>query len=180
MRYMNKIIQSKLLYSNDIEDVIDYNGRFYIVNKKQNIYVIPYTLDKGMLDKIGIINSTNLIYSNLEYSLINGIINIDDETDLVTANRLLFDLTNVNVSNANNWMYLGKIKTSLIDNIGSSLYCVNITNLNLSIPTKLDKANKEIQFKLVNSNDIIATDNCLLLASYLRLFQFFYINSLNK
>jgi hypothetical protein len=132
-----------------------------------------------MLNKIGVLKYISTLSSNLEYSLINGIINIDDETDLVAANRLMFELTNTNITNANAWMYLGKIRNNLIDDLGISLYCVNITNLNISSPTKLDKATKETQFKLINSNDIIATDDSLLLASYLRLFQFFYINSLN-
>jgi hypothetical protein len=177
---MNKIIQTKLLQSNTIEDVIEYNGHFYVVNKHQKICVMPYTLEKGMLNKIGVLKYVSSLSSNLEYSLINGIVTIDDETDLVAANRIMFELTNTNAANANIWMYLGKIKTSVIDDLGISLYCVNITDLNLSTPSKLDRQIKETQFKLINSNDIIATDDSILLSSYLRLFQFFYINSLNK
>jgi len=173
-------IKTKLLQSNKLEDVVEYNERLYVVSKKQRICVLPYTLDKGMLDKIGVLKYSNALSSNLEYSTINGFVNSDDETDLVSANRILFEHINTNASNANIWMYLGKIKTNIIEDLGISLYCVNITDIKALDFLKFNKNNKEFQFKMVNSNDIIATDDCILLSSYLRLFQFFYINSLNK
>lgn len=177
---MNKLIQSKILMSNDLEDLVEYDGRFFVVPKKQKICVIPYTLSGGMLDKIGVVKYSKSFSSNLDYSLVAGMATIDDDLDLVTANRLLFEHINSNVPNANNWMYLGKIKNNVIDNLGVSLYSVNITDVKITTPTKIDREKKEYEFKLVYSNDIISTDDSLLLASYLRLFQFFYINSLNK
>jgi len=177
---MSNIIQSKILYSNNLEDVVDYNGKLFVLNKKQKLCVMPYTLKNGMLDKIGVLKYTTPYLSNLEYSLINGIVSSDDDTNLVSANRILFEFINTNASSANIWMYLGKIKSNILDNLGILLYCVNVTDLNIDVPSKLDKSIKEFDFKLINSNDIIATDDSVLLSSYLRLFQFFYINSLNK
>ena len=177
---MNKFLQTKILHSNEFEDVVEFNEKFYVVNKKQKLCVIPYTLNKGLLDKIGVVKYNTAFSSNLQYSLMSGIVNIDDDTDLVAANRILFEHTSTNAVNANIWMYLGKLKTNIIDDLGISLYCVNITGIDISLPNKLDKVSSESNFKLINSNDIISTDDSILLSSYLRLFQFFYINSLNK
>lgn len=170
--------RANTVLSNDLECVINKNDRYYVISKKQRICVIPYVLSNGMLDKIGVLKHSVTTSTNLEYTLMDGYVSSDDDVNLVAANRILFEFTGSNSPNANAWMYLGKLKNNVAEDLGTLLYSVNISDLAKSDSLKLNKLSKEVEFNLVDSNAIISTDESILLAAYLRLFQFFYINSL--
>lgn len=171
--------ESKLIASNEFEEIVERDGRYFVKRKMDVVCVIPYTIEKGMLEKVGVIKFSEKAFSHLPITLMSGEVNEDDGTNLVTANRILFENVATNVANANLWMYLGKIRDGLMDENGMSVYCVNVSDVKLNKPNELKRADKG-EFALVGSNEIIATDDSVLLAAYLRLFQFFYINSLNK
>jgi hypothetical protein len=171
--------ESKLIASNEFEEIVERDGRYFVKRKMDVVCVIPYTIEKGMLEKVGVIKFLEKAFSHLPITLMSGEVNEDDGTNLVTANRILFENVATNVANANLWMYLGKIRDGLMDENGMSVYCVNVSDVNLGKPNELNRSGKG-EFTLVGSNEIVSTDDSVLLAAYLRLFQFFYINSLNK
>lgn len=173
------MIDNKLILSNEYEDIIERDGRFLVRRKMDVVGVIPYTIKNSLLEKIGVIKFLDKNLSHLEYRLMSGEVNNDDGTNLVTANRILFENVSTNVADAKLWMYLGRIRDGMLDVNGISLYCVNVSAIKLNDSVELNK-DKRIKFELVDSNDIISSDDSVLLASHLRLFQFLYINSLNK
>lgn len=106
---INKMSESKLIVTNDFEEIVERDGRYFVKRKMDVVCVIPYTIESGILEKVGVIKFSEKSFSNLSLTLMSGEVNEDDGTNLVTANRILFENVSTNVPNANLWMYLGKI-----------------------------------------------------------------------
>jgi hypothetical protein len=176
----NKNIERKEIISGKFEDVIEIKDHYYIISKKNQVTVLPYAIDsKGLLDKVGVVKDYNYIFEEYDYTLINGYINQDDGTTLVAANRLLYDAIGINVTNADDWMYLGALYNTLTSDSAIDLYCVDLTDKEIPKTEEVQKTTEQIKFKMIDSSQVITSDDTLLLASYLRLFNYFYVNSLN-
>jgi len=174
-------INKKIIAKGKYEEVIEINDHFYIVPKKQQIAVLPYTIDtKGLLDKVGVIKDYNYILNAYNYTLICGYINKDDETNLVAANRILFEIIKTNVTNANKWMYLGNIFNGLMSDSPIDLYCVDITDIKIPETKEVVEIINNKKFELLDSSYVVTSDDMLLLSSFLRLFNYFYVSSLEK
>jgi hypothetical protein len=176
---MDKSLAKKIALSGKYEDVVEVNDHLYIINKKQRLCVIPYTISQqGLLDLLGVTQSKNTLTDRNDYTLINGYISEDDGTDLVAANRVVYETTGSNVTKADNWMYLGSLYNKMTSDSEVKLYAVNFTDVNVVEDKEVEENKKEKKFKMLESNKVVTTDDSLLLASYLRLLNYFYINSL--
>ena len=60
------------------------------------------------------------------------------------------------------------------------LYCVDLGGKEIPEIQEMEINKSKIQFKMIDSSHVITSDDTLLLASYLRLFNYFYVNSLNE
>lgn len=178
---MEKKIEKKTVLEGDFEDVIQIEDHFYLVSKKDKIAVLPYTISsQGLLDKIGVIEDWNLIEEEKDLTLLNDYISTDDETDLVAANRVLFEIIGTNVKDAMMWMYLGSVYSSMLSDSPIKLYAVDITNTPIKADEEVEEDEERKKFKLLDSSRVIQTDDMLFLAGYLRLFNYFYVNSLQE
>jgi len=178
---MDKNIEKKIITSGKYEDVIEIKDHYYLISKKQQVVVMPYIIDaKGLLDKIGVIKDYNYVFEKYDYTLLNDYINQDDGTNLVAANRILYNAIKINIKDATEWMYLGNLYNTLTSDSPISLYCVNLTDVEIPKFESSEMKKESIDFKMVNSSIVITSDDTLLLASYLRLFNYFYVNSLQK
>jgi hypothetical protein len=178
---MNENIERKIIMEGEYEDVIQIQEHYYLVSKKHRVTVLPYTIDaKGLLDKIGVIKDYNYVFEEYDYTLINGYINEDDGTNLVAANRVLYEAIGLNVSNADDWMYLGGLYNNLTSDSAIDLYCVDLGGKEIKETEEVEINKNKIRFKMIDSSNVITSDDTLLLASYLRLFNYFYVNSLDK
>jgi len=176
---MDKLIEKKVVYQGKYEDVISVNDHFYIISKKQKVCVLPYTISSGgILDKIGVLKEVNIITNRYDYTLINGYVNEDDGTNLVTANRLIYEIIGSNIKNADLWMYLGNVYNKMTSDSEVKLYCVNLTDISVVEDDDVKEVKKEKKFNMIDSNKVVTSDDTLFLAAYLRLFHFFYTNSL--
>lgn len=176
---MNKKLEKKIVLSGIYEDVISIDNHYYINHKINKICVLPYTISSdNLVDKIGVIKKIDLIEEKENYVLINGYLNQDDPTNLVAANRLVYEIIGSNIKNANDWMYLGKLNnTSINSNI--ILYAVNISNITINNHPNIIESKEENKFELVESNKVAISDDALFLAAYLRLFNYFYVKSIS-
>lgn len=169
----------KKIVQGEYEDVIEINHHYYLVDKKDKIAVLPYTISsEGLLEKIGIVEDYNYIEEEEVWTLLNGYISSDDSTDLVAANRIFFDTTKINVKTAKDWMFLGSLYSNLTSDSPIKVYAVDITGL--KIQEEAEEDIKKKKFKLMDASTVIRTDEILFLASYFRLFNVFYIKSLSK
>lgn len=174
-----KQIEKKVVKEGDYEDVIEIDGHFYLLDKKDKICILPYTISaEGLLDQIGVLEDWNFIEEEEVLTLINAYITTDDPTDLVAANRILFEVTGVNITDAKEWMYLGAVYSNLTSDSPIKLYAVDITNI--KIQEQVEEEGKRKKFKIMSSSSVIRTDEVLFLAAYFRLFNYFYVKSLQK
>lgn len=178
---MDKNIEKKIIVEGKYEDVIEIQDHYYLVSKKHRITVLPYTIDsRGLLDKVGVVKDYNYVFEEYDYTLLNGYISEDDGTNLVAANRVLYEVTGLNVTNADDWMYLGGLYNNLTSDSVIDLYCVNVTDKEVQATEETEENKEKVKFKMIDSSYVITSDDTLLLASYLRLFNFFYVNSLEN
>lgn len=178
---MNERVQEKkTVLKGKFEDVISQDDHFYIVHKLDKICVLPYTIsEKGLLNNIGVIKEVDPLKERENYVLINGYINQDDGTNLVCANRLLFEIIGSNVRDGKEWMYLGQINNTLNSN-GIKIYCVNLTDVDINESDIVQESKEASKFEMVEANKVIVSDDALFLAAYMRLFNYFYVSSLKQ
>lgn len=176
-----KQLERTAILTGKFEDVIEIKDHYYLISKKHRVTVLPYVIDsKGLLDKIGVVKDYNYIDEEYDYTLINGYINADDGTNLVAANRVLYEAIGLNITQADNWMYLGGLYNTLTSDSAIDLYCVDLTNKPIQETEEVSDNKQKIRFKMIDSSKVITSDDTLLLASYLRLFNYFYVNSLSN
>jgi hypothetical protein len=171
---MNK--EKKIVLRGDFEDVIEFENHYYIQSKKDRVCVLPYTINEGLLDKIGVVEIWNDEEREKSLTLITDYLNADDETNLVGANRVFYSITGVNLTDASRWMYLGSLFNSLNSDSPIRVYCVNVTDIEIK-EYVLDVETKK-SFKFLDSARVTQTDDLLFLGAFNRLFNFFYTNSL--
>ena len=177
----NVNIEKKVIMEGKYEDVVQINEHYYLVSKKHRVTILPYTIDsKGLLDKVGVIKDYNYVFEEYDYTLINGYITQDDGTNLVAANRILYEAIGLDDPNADDWMYLGGLYNNLTSDSAIDLYCVDLTSKNVKETEELEENKNKIKFKMIDSSNVITSDDTLLLAAYLRLFNYFYVNALDK
>jgi hypothetical protein len=177
----DKKIEKKVVFEGKYEDIIEIKEHFYLISKKRQVAVLPYTIDtRGLLDKVGVIKDYNFVFEDYDYTLINGYISQDDGTNLVAANRVLYEVIGLNLTNADDWMYLGSLYNTLTSDSPIDLYCVDLTGKNVIENEEATERGNKIIFKMIDSSYVITSDDSLLLSSYLRLFNYFYVNSLNS
>ena len=174
---MDRKLQKKIVLQGKYEDVIKENDHLYVIHKFDKICVLPYTISsEGIVDQVGVIKELNIEQNKELYTLISGYSNQDDPTTLVGANRLLFEIIGSNVKKADDWMYLGNL--SNIAGGSMVLYSANITDLDINEAAEAELAKQAVKFEMVGANKIVSSDDALFLAAYMRLYNYFYINSL--
>jgi len=177
----NPKLERKTVLEGKFEDVISIDEHYFLVSKKHRVAVLPYTIDtRGLLDKVGVVKDYNYIFEDYDYTLINGFISQDDGTNLVAANRVLFEVLGLNITDADDWMYLGGLYNTLTSDSPTDLYCVDLTDKQIQETEEVEQNINKKKFKMIDSSFVITSDDTLLLASYMRLFNYFYVNSLDK
>jgi len=178
---MDKKIEKKLILKGSFEDVIKLNDHYFLVDKKDKICVLPYTISSnGLLDRIGVMQDWNFIEEEKVLVLINDYISADDSTDLVAANRVLFEIIGTNVSDADLWMYLGSLYNNMTSNSPIKIYAVDITDVEIKADEEVEEQKERRKFKMLDSSKVIQTDDVLFLAAFMRLWNYFYVSSLQK
>ena len=171
--------KKKIVVQGEFEDVIEIDGHYYLMDKKDRIGVMPYTISsEGLIDKIGVVQDWNYIEEEEVLTLLNGYVSSDDPTDLVAANRMFFETTKINIKAAKDWMFLGAVYSNLTSDSPIKLYAVDISGLKIQEEAEEDVQKKK--FKLMDASSVIRTDEILFLAAYFRLFNVFYVKSLSK
>ena len=177
---MNKKLEKKIVMKGMFEDVLKENNHLYLVHKLDKICVLPYTISTdGILDKIGVVKDLDILLEKEVYTLINGYISQDDATNLVAANRLLFEVIGSNVKGADDWMYLGTLSNITIGG-NVIIWAANISDIDINEAGDVEETKKALKFEMIPANQVVASDDALFLASYMRLFNYFYVNSLKE
>lgn len=163
---------------NELQTVKTKNERFVIENKKDIICVLPYTLDEGgLLDTIGILEVKEPDEKISINTILKGLLSSDDGTNLVGANRILYEVTGMNFDDASRWMYLGRLFVSLYSDSPLYLYAVDVSNIKME--ENVENEEKRKLFKFINASEVAQSDDMIFLSSFLRLFNFFYTKAMD-
>ena len=171
--------EEKIILDGEFEEVLEKDGHYYIKSKKDRACVLPYTISSdGLLDTIGVIDIWNEEEQKSSLSLLHDYLNEDDQNNLAGANRILFQTLGINFAEAEKWMFLGSLINSIVSDSPIKLYCVDISNLSIDKITLETPDGKK--FRLLDSSKVLQTDDTLFLASFSRLFNYFYAKSFNR
>lgn len=174
-------LDKKIVLQGIYEDVIELNKHYYLLDKKDKICILPYTIStNGLLDKIGVIQDWNYLEEERVYTLINDYINEDDKTNIVAANRILFEIIGTNIESADLWAYLGSLYNNMSSDSPIKIYAVNISDIEIKADEDVEEKTERKKFKLFDSSKVIQTDDILFLAAFTRLWNFFYVSSLSQ
>ena len=166
----------RIVLEGEYEKVLEFNDHYYIQSKFDRVCIVPYTVSTdGLLSEIGVLETWNDEEKETSLTLLTGFLSQDDETNLVGANRVFFELTGQNFTDASKWMPLGAVYNSLTSDSPIRIYAVNVTGLEMKESTEPELQKR---FKLMDTSRVVQTDDLLFLAAFTRLFNFFYTNSL--
>lgn len=168
-----------IVFESEFEEVIESNGHLFISSKLDQVCVIPYTISKdGLLDKIGIVELWNEEEGKNIQSLLKGYLNEDDGTNLVGANRILYQISGTNLEDAARWMFLGTVYNTLESHSPIRVYAVDVSGVEVKGADSVMDSAERNRFRMMESNHVIQSDDLLFLGSFTRLFNFFYTQSL--
>lgn len=171
--------ETKILLENEFEEVLEDNGHYYLRSKIDQICVLPYTISQdGLLDKIGIIENWNESEKKNIQTLLRGYLSEDDGTNLVGANRILYQISGTNISEASRWMFLGTVFNSLTSESPLRIYAVDVSGIEVKDEKYVMNEEDRKKFRMMGSNQVAQSDDLLFLGAFTRLFNFFYSQSL--
>jgi hypothetical protein len=169
--------EPRVVLDGEFEKVIERDDHYYVQSKFDRVCIVPYTVSSdGLLSDIGVVETWNEEEKQKSLTLVTGYLNQDDETNLVGANRVLYEITRNNLTDASKWMYLGSVYNSLTSDSPIKIYAVNVSDLD--IKEEVQNPDLKKNFKLMESSRVVQSDDLLFLGAFTRLFNFFYTNSL--
>jgi hypothetical protein len=77
-------------------------------------------------------------------------------------------------------MYLGSLYNNLTSDSAISLYCVDIGQVEIKETEEVKEKQEKKKFQMIDVSRASTSDDTLILASFFRLYNFFYINSLSN
>jgi hypothetical protein len=163
-------------------DVIEIEGHEKIKMTKMSVAVMPYTIDENRLvDKVGLLREYNTLREgDYCHTLITGTIDYEDDSLLYTAKRELKEEGGFETPDNENerWLYLGNFFPYKDSDRQVPTFAVDVTGLEQTEP-KTDGSKKESlsRLEMIPANNIMISEETLVLAAFLRLFNYFYLKT---
>jgi 8-oxo-dGTP pyrophosphatase MutT (NUDIX family) len=177
--------QHKILYTDKWFDVVDLEGHVGLKNKHMSVAVLPYTTDSnGLIAEIGLLHEFNRFREN-DYcdTLITGTIDYEDDSLFFTAVRELREEGGFTLPEdaTDRWIFLGPIYVSKNSDQIIPVFAVDVTGLPQQETTG-DGSEKELKSRLemVGVGNGIASDESLVLAAFVRLFNYMYAKAIGQ
>lgn len=176
-------MSKKVKFSAKRFDVENRKGKTGINYKKMTVGVLPYVMKDGLLHQLGILHEWNTFrQDNYCHTLITGTVDPEDTDYLMTAKRELLEEGGIKETNDEKWIFLGSLYLSKGSNEMCHLFAVDVTDSEIGEPQgDGSKSEEKSDFSLMlTGNAITITDESLVLASFARLFDFFYQQTITK
>lgn len=177
--------QYKVLFEDKWFQVVDIEGTIGLKNKEMSVAVLPYRVNEmGMITEIGLLKELNYFREgDFAQTLITGTIEYEDDSLLLTAKRELleeggFDLKNDEYNSR--WLFLGPVYLYKTSDQMVPVFAVDVTGIEQK-SAEGDGSEKESKSKLemTEVGNGIASEEALVLAAFLRLFNYMYAKTLN-
>jgi 8-oxo-dGTP pyrophosphatase MutT (NUDIX family) len=172
-------MDNKVIYTHERFDLVQRDGKDGVEMKKVTVGVLPYVISDGLLSSVGVLHEYNLFRKG-KYSdtIITGTLDPNDIDLLHCAMRELEEEGGYKVEDADQWVFLGGFTLSKASTEEIQVFAVNVSDAKQGEPKGDGSKQEELsKLEMVQINDAILTDEALFLASYIRLFDFFYQKS---
>lgn len=146
------------------KDIVSIDSETLTKETDLTVGILPYNFDDGMLTSVGIVELENKVRSDKFYTLLTSQIKVSDKTIIGTAKRLIQENIEELPENKD-YVFLGSLYLD-----SNSDKQIHIVGIDIS-ENKLKESSK---IKMVDSGNAILTNESIFLASYLRLFDYFY------
>ena len=169
-------MDKETLFESKRFDVVKRDNKVGIEIKKVTIGVLPYVISDNMLSSIGVLHEyASFRKGKYTNTLITGTLEADDQDLLQCAIRELEEEGGFVQTDVDSWVFLGSFKLSKASTEEINVFAVNVTGIEQK-EAQGDGSKKEelSSLKMMQINDAILTDEAIFLASFLRLFDFFY------
>jgi 8-oxo-dGTP pyrophosphatase MutT (NUDIX family) len=176
--------QPKVLHSDKWYDLVDIDGHVGLKSKAMTVSVLPFTVNEnGLIEEIGVLKEHNKFREG-DYcdTLITGTVEFEDDSLLFTAKRELLEEAGIDMTEeeTGKWVFLGTIYLSKDCDKVIPIFGVDVTGKDINKPQG-DGSEKEklAEFSLTSVGEGLSSDEGLVLAAFLRLFNYMYAKSMN-
>lgn len=172
---------------------IKYTGKYFDIIQKEHsiglhkkcvkVGVLPYTIGDGILTSVGVLREYNefrdVLYAD---TIITGTVGPDDIDLIHTAIRELEEEGGIKLDNPESYIFLGSLRTAKHSDEMIHVFAVDVSDIKEAEKPKGDGSIHESKstFKMKNIGEAILTDESLFLASYIRLFDYFYHSNMKN
>lgn len=176
--------QYKTLYSDDWFEVVDIQGQKGLKYKEMTVGILPYRVDENkLINEIGLLHELNYLREgNYCDTLITGTVEYEDDSIYLTAIRELAEEGGFHLSESDSsrWLFLGPIYIYKDSDKMIPVFAVDVTGLEQK-PHTGDGSDKEekSELRMVSVSNGIASDEGIVLAAFVRLFNYMYAKSFN-
>lgn len=176
--------QYKVLFEDNWFQVVDVKGTIGLKNKEMSVAVLPYRVNEmGMITEIGLLKELNYFREgDYAQTLITGTIEYEDDSLLLTAKRELLEEGGFELDPSDNdrWIFLGPVYLYKSSDQMIPIFAVDVTGIEQKT-AKGDGSEKEAKstLEMVEVGNGIASQESLVLAAFLRLFNYMYAKTLN-
>ena len=172
---------------------IKYNGKYFDVIEKEHsigihkkavkVGVLPYTIDDGVLTSVGVLTEYNEFRKELYTdTIITGTVDADDKDLIDAAIREFYEEGGIKLEDREGYIFLGSLRTAKNSDEMIHVFAVDVSDIKQAEKPEGDGSVKEKKstFEMKNIGEAILTDESLFLASYLRLFDYFYHSNMKN
>jgi 8-oxo-dGTP pyrophosphatase MutT (NUDIX family) len=176
--------QYKTLFNMDRFDVIDVDGQIGMKFKAMSVGVLPYRVNEnGLITEIGLLHELNYFREgNYCDTLITGTIEYEDDSLYLTAVRELAEEGGFHLpeGSEDRWLFLGPLYVYKNSDEMIPVFAVDVTGIE-QVPHEGDGSDKEelSTLKMVSVSNGIASDEAIVCAAFVRLFNYMYAKSFN-
>jgi len=174
----------EILYSSKWFDVIQVKDQKGFRMKKMTVAVLPFrTNENGLITEIGILHELNYLRDgNYCDTLITGTVEYEDDSLLLTAIRELKEEGGFSLpeDSSERWIFLGPVYPYKDSDYMIPTFAVDVTGLTQEEALG-DGSEKEEKSELlmIDVSEGISSNEAIVLAAFLRLFNYMYAKSLN-
>ena len=178
-------MEHKILHTDKYFDVVEVNGQRGFKTKSMSIAVMPFTVDENdQIHSVGFLKEYNPFREgNYALTIITGTVENEDDDLIDTAIRELDEEGGIVCPSEEKkrFIYLGNFYPYKDSDRMVPTFAVDVTGLEINKAEGDGSKVEELStFHMMPVNEGIATDELLPLGAFLRLFNYFYMRTLQS
>lgn len=165
-------------------DIVDVDGQTGMKFKAMSVGILPYRVNKnGVITDIGLLHELNYFREgNYCDTLITGTIEYEDDSIYLTAVRELAEEGGFHLpeGSEDRWLFLGPLYVYKNSDEMIPVFAVDVTGIEQAPHTGDGSDSEKLStLKMVSVSNGISSDEAIVCAAFVRLFNYMYAKSFN-